>query len=73
MNNPIVRIIHDTKGPAMLTLNRRSLLKSVGSAAALAVATSLFPPRLARGQANFLDRINGGDDNDPLTVANRYA
>jgi glyoxylase-like metal-dependent hydrolase (beta-lactamase superfamily II) len=52
----------------MLTLNRRTLLKSLGSAAALALTTSLLP-RTAGAQANFLDRINGGDDTDPLTPA----
>ena len=52
----------------MLTLDRRTLLKSVGSAAALAFASSLVP-RSARAQTNFLDRIIGGDEADPLTPA----
>jgi glyoxylase-like metal-dependent hydrolase (beta-lactamase superfamily II) len=51
----------------MLTLDRRTLLKSLGSAAALALTASLLPARSARAQTNFLDRIIGGDDADPLT------
>jgi cyclase len=51
----------------MLILDRRTLLKSLGSAAAVAFASSLLPTRSARAQTNFLDRIIGGDDTDPLT------
>src|SRR3954467_7298970 len=48
----------------MMTADRRTLLKSLGSAAALALVGG-FGIRTGFGQENFLDRIIGNDANDP--------
>ena len=50
----------------MLTIDRRTLLKSLGSAAALALVGGLGI-RAGFGADNFLDRIIENDPNDPMT------
>ena len=53
----------------MVLMDRRMMLKTVGSVAAVALAGAIVPGRVAYGQDNFLYRIMGNDPADPLTPA----